>query len=106
MPTLNELKSQIRRDATAYDNFAKRYNTLIAKERKAGRLMPYKNGRVIVSNTTAGKAAGKRVVEAWNKVARKGQKLKVELEMYTRKVNAPRKPARRNPSKKPTTRRR
>lgn len=101
MPTITELKSQIRRDATAYDKLAKQYNALIKKERTAGHLKPSKNGRVTVADTTAGKNAGKRIVEAWNRVARKGQKLKVELEMYTRKVNAPRKPQHKNTGKKP-----
>lgn len=89
MVTLSELKRQIRRDAVAYDKLAQQYNALIKKEQRAGNLTPNGSSRVTVANTTAGKNAGKRVVEAWNKVARKGQKLKIELELYTRKVNAP-----------------
>lgn len=101
MVTLNELKKQIRRDATAYDNLAMQYNALIKKERKAGRLKSNKSGRVTVANTTAGKNAGKRIVTAWNRVARKGQRLKAELEMYTKKVNAPRKPQHKTTGQKP-----
>lgn len=87
MVSLNELKKKIRRDAAAYDNLAKQYNVLVAKERKAGRLLSITNGRLIAANTASGKAASKRVITSWNKLARKGQKLKSELNLFVQYQN-------------------
>lgn len=89
MPSLNDLKKAIRRDATAYDKLAEQYNALIKKEQRAGHVVKTSQGTVTVANTPAGKAAGKRIVDAWNRVARKGQRLKAELEMYVAKNGMP-----------------
>lgn len=83
MATRAELEKSIRRDAIAYDRAVAAYNALIRKERQAGNIKQ-SGKKVTLTKTAAGKSAGKRIVDAYNAVARKGAKLKKEIAAYSK----------------------
>lgn len=81
--TRAELKRKIKRDAASYDKAVAEYNQKVKKERAAGNLIGSKNLKA--ANTKAGRAALKRVLTAYNAVAKKGQILRKDISEYSRR---------------------
>ncbi|HJJ33525.1 MAG TPA: hypothetical protein O0X19_04010 [Methanocorpusculum sp.] len=82
--TRAELEKKIKRDAKAYDKAVATYNALTKKERQTGNIK--QSGKKLkATSTKAGKAALKRIMTAYNAVAKKGQILRKDIAEYSRR---------------------